>query len=89
MFAWILEEFLAHFVQPVVDGWPIVAMSFGFWLSLQLSLDYIFPALCPGLYQRIRDSSKKDSWANIRTRVMGTELLRKSLPQTAPALFCQ
>ncbi len=71
MVAWVLDEFLAHFVQPVIDGWPVVAASFSFWLGLQLSLDYIFPVACPNLYQRIRDSSKKDSWANIRTRVMG------------------
>jgi hypothetical protein len=68
------EEFVNHFVQPVINGWPMVAASFAFWLGLQLSLDYIFPTACPALYAKIRASSKKDSWANIRTRVMGKVL---------------
>ena len=83
MISWAADEFLAHFVQPVVDGWPVVAASFAFWLGLQLTLDYVFPAVCPKWYQIVRDSSKKESWANIRTRIMGTELLRKSLPLAA------
>lgn len=86
MFKWVLDEFLAHFVQPVVDGWPVVAVSFGFWLGLQLTLDYIFPSICPSWYQAIRNSSQKESWANIRTRIMGKATLRKSLPLSAPWL---
>ena len=62
----------AALVQPVVDNAPLLAVWVGVFFGLQVALDTVVPALAPGLTKWIVENSKKEDYASLRTRVMGT-----------------
>lgn len=62
----------AAMVQPVVDNAPMLTAWVALFFGLQLFLDHGVPALAPGFHAWLVQASTKETYAELRTRAMGT-----------------